>query len=481
MRALAVVCPVIRDVLRSGAGARGPATRRSSCSKPGARSGASRLDRDLDGRVDDAGAAIMDAAWPRPRRRRLSPGARRRSSTGWPPLETRDDAASRRRQLVRRRLVRLRREGPARAAGPDGARAVRDAVLRERGAARRAGTPCGPRSRLQARKLAAAQGPDPAAWRADAARERIQFGFLPDTARFTNRPTFQQVMTFSAPPAALTLRIVLAPDYHELADELRGRIPAAEVVVVDRSELPAALRGADAVVTDRLTVEDIARADRLRLVQAYSAGADRVDRAALPSGCTLCNLHGPENAIAEWALGAMVALTRRIVFHDRELRRGVWHRGEEQRPHELRGQVVGAVGYGPIGRRVAELSCAIGMQAAAVTRTPSSARAEGLRWLGGLDEVTRLAGDCDFVVAALPLTDETRGLIGAAELAALGPDGHLRKRRPWRGRGRASAVRGTAASPHRGRCARRPGTATRAARPTPRRRRRFRSTSSTTC
>jgi hypothetical protein len=46
-------------------------------------------------------------------------------------------------------------------------------------------------------KLAAAQGTDPAAWRADAARERIQFGFLPDTARFTNRPTFQQVITFS--------------------------------------------------------------------------------------------------------------------------------------------------------------------------------------------------------------------------------------------------------------------------------------------
>ena len=47
-------------------------------------------------------------------------------------------------------------------------------------------------------KLAAKQGPDPAAWRADAAAERIRFtsGILPDTMRWTNRPTFQQVVTF---------------------------------------------------------------------------------------------------------------------------------------------------------------------------------------------------------------------------------------------------------------------------------------------
>lgn len=224
---------------------------------------------------------------------------------------------------------------------------------------------------------------------------------------------------------SLTLSIVLAPDYHQLADELRERLPDAEIVAVDRSELATALAGADAVVTDRLTADDTAGAGRLRLVHAYSAGADRIDRPALPPGCTLCNLHGPENAIAEWTLGAMVAITRRSVFFDRELRRGRWHRGEEPRPHELRGRIVGTVGYGPIGRRVGELCRAIGMEVAAVTRRPSPGRAEGLRWLGGLHDVTRLAAESDVVVAALPLTDETHGLIGAAELDAVGPDGYL--------------------------------------------------------
>ena len=62
---------------------------------------------------------------------------------------------------------------------------------------RRAARRCGPRSTQPAAELAAAQGPDVAAWRSDATRERIAFGFLPDTARWTNRPTFQQVMSFS--------------------------------------------------------------------------------------------------------------------------------------------------------------------------------------------------------------------------------------------------------------------------------------------
>ena len=46
-------------------------------------------------------------------------------------------------------------------------------------------------------ELAAAQGADPSAWRADATKERIRFaGFIPDTMRWTNRPTFQQVVVF---------------------------------------------------------------------------------------------------------------------------------------------------------------------------------------------------------------------------------------------------------------------------------------------
>jgi hypothetical protein len=47
------------------------------------------------------------------------------------------------------------------------------------------------------KRLAAEKGPDPTQWREDATKERITFGFLPLTAHWTNRPTFQQVITFN--------------------------------------------------------------------------------------------------------------------------------------------------------------------------------------------------------------------------------------------------------------------------------------------
>ena len=137
--------------------------------------GASRLDRGGDGKIDDPGAALMDAAWP------LLADAVMRPVTGaltdrLKQLVCVDDPANPRGSsyygcwysYVARRLT----EAPP---PPASLWAALDAA---------------------GRRLAAAQGPDPAQWRADATAERLSFGFLPLTARWTNRPTFQQVISF---------------------------------------------------------------------------------------------------------------------------------------------------------------------------------------------------------------------------------------------------------------------------------------------
>jgi acyl-homoserine lactone acylase PvdQ len=157
--------------------------------------GASRIDADLDGRIDHAGAAVLDAAWPG-----LADAVLR------PVLGDLVDRLA----LLEGRHNRPA-NGNAFGSGWYGhvekdLRAVFGASVSNQLATRFCGA--GDRSACRASlwvameaaaaELAAAQGPDPAAWRADATRERTSFGFLPRTMRFANRPTFQQVISFSS-------------------------------------------------------------------------------------------------------------------------------------------------------------------------------------------------------------------------------------------------------------------------------------------
>ena len=149
------------------------------------KNGASRLDRDLDGKIDDPGAAIMDEVWPR------IADAVMRPKLG--PLTDR-----------LKRLLSM--DDPANAGGSSYYNGWYSYVVKDLSGGFASGRFCPPETcrgllwnALDAagKKLAAEQGPDPTQWRADATRERLRFGFLPQTARWTNRPTFQQVVSFA--------------------------------------------------------------------------------------------------------------------------------------------------------------------------------------------------------------------------------------------------------------------------------------------
>ena len=162
------------------------------------------------------------------------------------------------------------------------------------------------------------------------------------------------------------------------------------------------------------------------------AGYDGIDPAAVPPGCRVCNVHEHETAIGEWTLMAMLALSRRLLSYDRELRRGAWGTAvffDGEPELDVAGRRLGLVGFGHIGRHVARLARAIGMTVAAVTRSPAAhapaADELGLEWLGGLNDLGRLLDGSDFVVICVPHTPDTVGLIGRAELDAIGPHGYL--------------------------------------------------------
>jgi acyl-homoserine lactone acylase PvdQ len=148
--------------------------------------GGSRLDRDLDGKIDDPGAAIMDAAWPRiadvVMRPTLGPLTDRLKSL----LDVDDPANPGGSSYYGGWYGYVFREltaEPIFCGGGDaqGCRVSLWAAIDAAGS-----------------QLAASQGPDPTRWRADATGERLSFGFLPMTARWTNRPTFQQVISFNS-------------------------------------------------------------------------------------------------------------------------------------------------------------------------------------------------------------------------------------------------------------------------------------------
>jgi len=138
-------------------------------------SGSSRLDRDGDGKIDAPGAAIMDAAWP------LMADALVRPRVG---------------ALTDRLKTIIAVNNPANSQGSSYAGSWYSYVARQIAEQPRDRGPLWAALDAAGQKLAAEQGPDPTQWRADATRERLTFGFLPLTARWTNRPTFQQVISF---------------------------------------------------------------------------------------------------------------------------------------------------------------------------------------------------------------------------------------------------------------------------------------------
>ncbi|GLQ53872.1 NAD(P)-dependent oxidoreductase [Devosia nitrariae] len=175
------------------------------------------------------------------------------------------------------------------------------------------------------------------------------------------------------------------------------------------------------------TAEHLPLSDGLRLLQVPGIGWDGVDVAHVPASAEIANVGGHESAVAEYCLAQMLDWCHRLRAADAEFRAGSWARSSRfgGKPHrELRGSTVGIVGYGGIGRDLARMLRALDVKVVAANRSPS-AFDDHVDARFGLDAVPQVLAQCDFAVIAVALTPETKGLIGKAALAALGPEGVL--------------------------------------------------------
>ena len=208
-------------------------------------------------------------------------------------------------------------------------------------------------------------------------------------------------------------------------------------VTATDAEIAAAVDGADVFVGAEFRAAW--SSPSLRLVQVPGAGTDGIDRSRLPAECVLCNAFGHEWAVAEHAFLLMIAFQKQLFQLDRDLRQGKWG-WENRMTLELRGRRLLILGLGRIGRELVRWGRFFSMKMSAVSRTISADRQQelGLEQVGTFADLPRFLPDADFVVIALPGTEETRDLLGADAFAAMKPSAYLVNV------GRASVVNETA-------------------------------------
>ncbi|MGX5736358.1 2-hydroxyacid dehydrogenase [Bosea thiooxidans] len=163
---------------------------------------------------------------------------------------------------------------------------------------------------------------------------------------------------------------------------------------------------------------------QLKLFHVPGAGYDMVDLGLLPASAAVCNCFGHEQAIAEYVMSALLARHIPLGDADRRLRSGDWTywAGAPERVHgEIAGKTIGLLGFGHIGKAIAARAKAFEMQVHVANRSPVAASAMVDRAFS-LDQLAAFYGSVDFVVVSIPLTEGTKGLVGASAFAAMRPD-----------------------------------------------------------
>jgi phosphoglycerate dehydrogenase-like enzyme len=209
--------------------------------------------------------------------------------------------------------------------------------------------------------------------------------------------------------------------------KLLDRLDASVQVTItnEEPEVRASAPGADVILngtfTPRMLSVAVPLAIRMQWMHSLWTGVDNVmSPEIIASSVPLTNGRGVFRiSLAEWTIASMLHFSYRIRRMIRQQEAGVW---EAFTTEELRGRTLGVIGYGEIGKAAAERARAFGMRVLALRRRPELFTGDPL-----VDQVfdqahiNDLIAASDYVMVAAPLTPETRGLVGAAQIAAMKP------------------------------------------------------------
>ena len=183
-----------------------------------------------------------------------------------------------------------------------------------------------------------------------------------------------------------------------------------------REDLARALADADVLISMAWS-RAFLPAPRLKLIQVPGTGYEGIDLNAVPEGIAVCNAYGHAEGMAEYTLLGMLVWCHRFYQADLAFREGSWeYSGRMNGPvnEELFGKTLGVIGFGSIGRALAERAKPLGMKVVAINRTRREIPPFVDTWLG-FDELDDALPELDYIVVAAALGPETQNLIGPAQ------------------------------------------------------------------
>ncbi|HJZ81871.1 MAG TPA: D-2-hydroxyacid dehydrogenase [Pyrinomonadaceae bacterium] len=201
-------------------------------------------------------------------------------------------------------------------------------------------------------------------------------------------------------------------EYEETLDtQVVERVPDATIIISNKLSLGEA---------------QLSQAKDLRLIAIAATGSDCVDLAyCRRRGIAVCNVRGyATNSVPEHVLMMMLALRRNLLAYRHDVQNGLWNQSKQfclltHELHDIRHSTLGIIGYGSIGRSLAQLAGSVGM------RVLISEHKQTTEIRPGRASFTETLRESDIVSLHCPLTDETRDLIGGPELAIMKPNALL--------------------------------------------------------
>jgi len=227
------------------------------------------------------------------------------------------------------------------------------------------------------------------------------------------------------------VKILLADKLHPQSVRALQAINGVEVInqpSLGPDDLPGAIAGVEILIvrSTKVNAAAIAAADRLGLIIRAGSGYNTIDvEGASAKGIYVANCPGKNStAVAELAVGLMLALDRNLADNVIDLRNGKWNKGKYGKAQGFKGRTIGLIGLGAIGQETAERLKPFGVKILAWSRSLTQAKAEahGLEYVPNAID---LAGRCDIISLHLALSADTRGLIGKDFLAAMQKDAFL--------------------------------------------------------